>query len=204
MKTFYLIVISFIAFISCNKTKDHGQTTVLVSVIDNTTQKPVANATVALKKQDRENTGGLGFITIDTKTTDANGQVTFDFNAESNYTYTAWSSKPNYVNDGQAHGRIEKVGIKKSTVTVPLSPQAFLKIHLIKQSSNYVYISFQAQDFGGLNPLDTTINYQGFGSIYGNKINSIPYWINDINGQQTHNQDIYCPAFDTTTLTINF
>jgi hypothetical protein len=188
----YWLIIFFI-FNSCSKiskVKVSGQ------AIDETTNVGVAGATIYLIKQDKENNIG-GELVAET-TTDSNGNFKFEFKSNSGYNYYATAQKNQYIDDGSSRADISIKFIGKSKPIIKMKPYGYLTLHLIKISQSYEVLHIGYKAYGGFGLLDTLVLHDTY--IYGNKINNIGWFVNQTNYQD----EIYCPAFDTTIYEIKF
>jgi len=112
--------------ISCNKDKNIFSG-VSGTVLDKTTNAPVAAAEVALFEKDAEIFGGLGGVMIESKFADANGSFHFDFTERNGYNYYVQAIKTQYWNDQSSN--ITFVHYGEEDVIVYLQPEGSLEIH---------------------------------------------------------------------------
>jgi len=178
--------------ISCNKDKNIFSG-VSGTVLDKTTNAPVAAAEVALFEKDAEIFGGLGGVMIESKFADANGSFHFDFTERNGYNYYVQAIKTQYWNDQSSN--ITFVHYGEEDVIVYLQPEGSLEIHfeniIPSLPSDIFGINGYITDILYGESVDTTIIY----IVYGNVWNELHWAVGD---DPTQSDTVYCPAFDTT------
>lgn len=187
---FFITILAFLT--ACDKDKNITSG-VTGTVLDKTTNLPIAEAEVALFEKDDEIFGGLGGEMLESKFADSNGCFHFDFTERSGYNYYVQAIKAQYWNDQS--NNITFVHFGDDAAVVYLQPEASLQIHYQNVSpsspSDIFGINGYVSDvlYGGL--IDTTIIY----IVYGNTSNEL-HWA--VGYEPTQSDTIYCPAFDTT------
>lgn len=124
---FALIVFQFL--LSCKK-KDCNKVLEKGSVYDETTNKPIADATVILiaNKSGCFSCSG-GFVTKTIKT-DKNGDFLMEFEGSSDYYYTMKAIKEKYYDSVEGGARDECSPDKRKKKLLYINPEAYLKLHI--------------------------------------------------------------------------
>ncbi len=203
---FYLFFLSFIATASSCE-KESGPTTANGTVLDKTTNTPVADAEVGLFEKEPGLFANLGAELLQTKYSDANGKCSFDFIARKGYVYYLQAIKDQYFNDQSNNiSYLHDTG-GETDVTVYLQPEAFLQVHVIDKEPYFDNSEFRGNLYGGSIQiygymLDTTF----IGKVYGNTDFQLYCVVENLTSHELEIFDnlIYCPAFDTTYFEISY
>lgn len=175
-------------------------------VVDATTNEGIAGVTVQLYGKKKDFLGSNSNVFVGIAISNAKGEFLFNFNAKNNLSYYV-SAVPShqYIDDGSSETKADSKLFKKIDAIIKLKPWGYIKLHLVKTSTQYLFIIAPGYSGGRIGTLDTLITIRDYGYIYGNQINQIGYQIRDLNGNITNYEDaIYCPAFDTTIYKINY
>jgi hypothetical protein len=187
----YLLIAIFL-FNSCSKI---SKTKVFGQAIDETSNIGVNNATIYLIKQDNEN--NIGGELVSETSTDINGNFEFEFKSTSGFKYYVTAQKNQYIDDGNSRADITLKFNGKSTPIIKMKPYGYLMLHLINILPNNEVLTIGYKTYGGVG-LDTMVLYDAY--IYGNRTNQIGWFVD----QNNYQNEIYCPAFDTTVYEIKF
>ncbi|MBC8047854.1 MAG: hypothetical protein H7Y00_13735 [Fimbriimonadaceae bacterium] len=187
-------ILLFLIFLSasCNKNENiHNGVT--GTVLDKTTNTPVADAEVGLFEKDAEIFGGLGGVLLETKYAESDGSFHFDFTERSGYNYYVHAIKEQYFNDQS--NNITYIHNGDDDVIVYLQPQGYLNIHFknvlpSSPSDQFGINGYVTDNFVG-NDLDTNVIY----TVYSNMLIEL-HWA--VGYDETISDTIYCPSFDTT------
>ncbi|MBC8045303.1 MAG: hypothetical protein H7Y00_00760, partial [Fimbriimonadaceae bacterium] len=152
MKTLFSIFILTLSIIGCDKNMHSGVTG---TVLDKTTNTPVAEAEVGLFEKDAEIFGGFGGVLLETKYAESDGSFYFDFTERSGYNYYVHAIKDQYFNDQS--NNITYVHNGDEDVIVYLQPEAYLRVH-IKTVNEYEIFDHMS------------VNGTGEGAFYGNTV----------------------------------
>jgi hypothetical protein len=203
-KQIALILCGIILCFACKKDKHHTVTN--GTVIDATTQQPVAYATINLIAENFECVS-CGYQYIEQKQTDANGNFSFDFTAEDRKGYYLRGIANNYFNTYQPVQieTGEKYNKKNKNKQINIMPMAWVKIHFKNTTQ-----MFEA-DINGTSQLitgpfaDVMIYLKD--PVQGNKDLQLVYWIfhsnNDPNPERFI-KNFFCKPLDTTLINITY
>jgi hypothetical protein len=169
-KTIYILI--FLSLFEGCKKDPSINTSVEGMIIDATTSKPIANATVYLLSGSSSILSGSRGVQA-AYPADGNGHFSFEFKSNNSLIYSLAASEKKYF-DNIGTSTIYLTKNRGNNNNIKLTPRAFLKIH-IKSVNNNDYIHLGAPcvigcAFGGQN-LDTTLSY----NAYGNKNNPIDW-----------------------------
>jgi len=181
--------------ISCNKDKNIFSG-VSGTVLDKTTNTPVAEAEVALFEKDAEIFGGLGGVMLESKFADANGSFHFDFTERNGYNYYVQAIKSQYWNDQSSN--ITFVHYGEEDVIVYLQPEGYLKIYInnvnIYEPSDHISVNGTIESGFYGNEVDTSVIILTLGSL----THQLSWFIYHDGSIENDVDYIYTPAFDTT------
>lgn len=209
-----LIFLLIIACISCTK-RNHSA--VEVTVVDATTNKPVSDIPVSLRRFRKLAIRGSPSEYIDTRVSDVNGKVSFDFKYDRGNNYRIESDigrlyyfSPTHANatsyflEDKQNLELEK---GKNEVTLKVYEQTFLKLRLVStQAQNKaVHISdmtnFSFRNVLSLPAVDTVVLLKI--SKYGH--DNLSWSVYSGSGpEQTFTQPLYYNGHDTTYYTITY
>jgi hypothetical protein len=192
---------------SCCK-KDNSHTTVEGFVINETNNAAVADAVVMLMARNPACFSCASGV-VQTYKADSKGKFSFEFEADKDLIYTVGANKQNYY--ANETGMDINNGQKNKSIFVRLKPYGYLKIHIkntqpIDDNDLIGFNSFCTPiEFYGQN-IDTTFLYCRYCGcpFLGNEYNTIYYWITKNGVKKVYSASVYCPAFDTTTYSINY
>jgi hypothetical protein len=200
---FSLAIISISCFSGCNKGDSDGPTTADGHIIDATTGNGIGGAKAIIVRRKKASMTALDATQIASQVTDANGHFHFEFDGEESYGYTVVGSAGHYSD--QSEGGYVRPGRKNKDLKVSLSPRAYLFIKLINKppiDKKDVFVS------GYFNPTISLPNYGGDTAFYraprGNKENIVSLVTTTAAGQEIKHYNIYCPALDTTEITLEY
>jgi hypothetical protein len=196
-------ILSSFFFSGCNKGDSDGPTTAGGHIIDATTGKGIARAKAIIVRRKKASMTALDATQIVSQVTDVNGHFHFEFDAEEAYGYTVVGSAGHYSD--QSEGGYVRPGRKNKDLKVSLAPRAYLYIKLTNTpplDKKGVVIS------GSFNPTIGLPQYDGdtffVRSTVGNRENLVNLVTRTINGEEVKQYNIYCPALDTTEVTLEY
>ena len=206
MKNIYIyITFLFILSTSCGKTVYNSRAQ--GHIIDATTGQPIAGAWVELT---REKTAFLGRTTIETEAktlTKEDGSFVIDYRRSRGWNYVVYSGKQDYFfSPSSEQESLDFIGNKN--LQIKLFPKAEL-VFDIRNTKGGSGVSFRV----GHTRNNQTTSSTGQGTfqlfqieVEGNKQIDVSYLITLLpNGKKFEiDTSIYCPAFQTTTFTIEY
>jgi hypothetical protein len=200
MKYSLLLIPLLFAFSCKKKDATSGPTTIQGQVVDASSGKGIYDATVGLVQQPKGSFGAAGMKQIAGVSSDRNGNFSFNFNYDDNYSYEVLATA-NYYYDSNG-GTDIKAGNNKD-VKVLLTPKGYVRFLLHNEP-----------------PLDTAsidINFEGipnFGPIYKDTIvygwsigSTKQLFLQDIRTRKSDisaHDSIFVKSLDTVTYTINY
>jgi hypothetical protein len=195
-------ILSALCFASCNKGDSNGPTTADGHIIDATTGKGIGGARAIIVRKKTASMTALDATQISSQTTDANGHFHFEFDAEEGYGYTVVGSAGHYGD--QSEGGYIQPGKKNKDLKVSLSPNAYLFINLINSQP----IDKKGVFISGFNPTISLPQFDGDTFFYrttrGNMENQVNLVTTTTAGQEVKHYKVYCPALDTTEVTLEY
>ncbi len=137
-----IFIVLLLIFSSCKK--NGAQVILSGKVLDVTNSNPVPYATVFVQKN---NSGCISCnpATFATVTADANGNFSYTYSTEKNYSYDVAAISNNYFGNASTGG-VSVNGTGNINVVVKLQPHSWLKLHF-KNVSPYNYSD--KIDYGG-------------------------------------------------------
>lgn len=203
-----------IVCISCTK---RNRSAVEVTVVDATTNKPVSGIPVSLRRFRKLAIRGSPSEYIDTRVSDVNGQVSFDFKYDRGNNYRiesdigrlysfspAHTDATSYFLEDKQNLELEK---DKTEITLKVYEQTFLKLRLTSNQARNkaVHISdmtnFSFRNVLSLAAVDTVVLLKI--SKYGH--DNLSWKVHSGNGpEQTFTEPLYYNGHDTTYYTINY
>jgi hypothetical protein len=192
---------------SCCK-KDNSHTTVEGFVINETNNAAVADAVVMLMARNPACFSCASGV-VQTYKADSKGKFSFEFEADKDLIYTVGANKQNYY--ANETGMNINNGEKNKSVFVRIKPYGFLKIHAKNTQPFDDYDLFELPSsctvtYASGSNVDTVLVYCQYCGcpVLGNQYNDIYYWITKNGVKKNYSASVYCPAFDTTTYSINY
>jgi hypothetical protein len=211
MKTKILVLtLMLFAMQACKKDDLRGGHTISECyVVDKTTQQPIANARVRLIYDDSNDISpGVSGEVKDTKYTDGNGFVCFDFkDTEDQYDFLIDVKFDKYFfwsYNNAVHGNNIVYTGKRNHNRIEIQPEAYLKVNFVKTGAN----SSASYDEPCNNNRITTsesLLYEADCPLFGNTKEQLKFVYTDLNYFSfSVFIDTILPSFDTTTITVNF
>jgi hypothetical protein len=210
---FVLLVPLLFSMASCER-KPLNRTFIDVrgQVLEIVTQKPIANALVAIYEEGGEFLGSSWTRLLDSTRTDANGFYRFnkpDLDNGSTFTLSAVAKKY-YVFDAISNRTNFETGKVVTNCNLILEPYAWIKVHVKNvnpfDENDLILLDQLVSPWGGTHSylgmrVDTTYNRQ-----IGGNINQRVLWISKKNGISTRYFDsaFVVPAHDTISLPIHY
>jgi hypothetical protein len=213
MKTKILILALMLFSLQACKKDDlrGGHTISECYVVDKTTQQPIANARVRLIYDDSNDISpGVSGEVKDTKYTDGNGFVCFDFkDTEDQYDFLIDVKFDKYFfwsYNNAVHGNNIVYTGKRNHNRIEIQPEAYLKVNFVKTGANLLGRFYDVCD--GFYYYTTSLAYEEYYNpcpVFGNTNIGFNYgFYNNIDGWQIFSDTIFCKSFDTTTFILNF
>jgi 5-hydroxyisourate hydrolase-like protein (transthyretin family) len=174
-------------------------------IVDFTTGKGIAGAKVFLKRSKGQTLDPTNAVEQDTIYTGSDGNFDFHYKKYNNWSYEICASKEDYFFDPNLDYKTVEKDNNRS-LELKLFPKAILNFD-IKNSKGGDFLNFgilvgrcSREEILGQGVFKT-IPFE----VIGNTITPFSYYIVDRNGQESIvDTVIYCPAFQTTTFTIEY
>ena len=204
-----ILIISFLA--SCKKDSEFSSSE--GRVLENGSNKPIANAKIIISKcVGNFNSGGVDCSTVDTIYSDAQGKYKYYKELVGNEVYTGvgnyefFAKKTGYLYQKHIVAMPTRGAISQDIILVP---EAWLKIHVKNEkpfdSRDIIeIIGLYAGDNGGGYKDAVDMDYIKYYQQAGNDSLSIRYSIRKNEIFTTYFKKIYLPALDTTTFNLFF
>ena len=185
----------------CEKELDH--TIAEGQVVDAVTGKPVAGAAVAVMEKENWNFSG-GYKQIVTTYADGDGRYSLSFNTRDDYNYSLAG-----VKEGSYFTSSDYVSVKKNRknkVNVPLTPKAWLKMHIKNVNPVNEHDIVKIVEPGGSRPF---FRGQSIDTVFIQAVNpvfpvKIYYWSTKGGITKEKKDTVSCPPLDTTHYYINY
>lgn len=197
-----LVIASMFLVSGCEKYPEN-QAEVKGVVRDANTGNGIPNAKVALVSQDNGYSIGGGFKVVEVYTADANGAYSFSFTGNQSLNYYVSASTTMFREYIPNSSTLIVLG-KKSTISVNLSPKAWLKLHIKNarpvDMNDLIFIGINGAGKYRGQDVDMLLEDE----IDGGK-NFTIYGFSEKGGmKKTHDTTIFCKAGDTTKYQLNY
>ncbi|MBI3233882.1 MAG: carboxypeptidase regulatory-like domain-containing protein [Bacteroidetes bacterium] len=199
MKNIYIIITTLVLFTTFGCKKTVFNRTAEGRIIDATTGQGIEGAKVFLIRSKGEFLGPTTTEEQDTVYTDADGKFEFHFKKYRQWNYQIYAVKKDYFFDPSNDYTNWNRDNRKS-LELKLKPQATLICNTVNsKGGNQVYITPMNSLINNANSTTTSF------VIEGNKTIELKYKVTQNSGSfQWFDTSIYCHAFESSTLTINF
>jgi hypothetical protein len=207
----YILFLLFaILFLFSCKKRDCNRIYTKGSVYDETTHQPLGDATVYLLSQKTDCFTCQPGIITEFKTNEK-GEFIIDYEGDSGFSYLMKATKEKYFESTSLATLNEcSKNYKKDRSLLFITPEAYLKL-LIKNTQpfdagDYIHINIGSDLYGNFlnsfygTDIDTIVELK----VFGNTVNSIPVFIHKNGNTISKQEEIYCPAFDTTYYQITY
>lgn len=201
-KQYIFLLLFFISLSSlrCNKDKEIIHPTISGTVLESGSNKAIEGVTVFLARKDKNIIGGLGYQTLETKTSDASGKFSFDYNPDEKFIYVVAARKAPYFDSEYYYPN----SWTNNILTIYLKPPGYLKIH-IKNINNSDLIGIGSPCTINCSFYGYQDNIAGIYKILGNTPYQLVWYVYKFNvDTTTHFGTINIPAFDTVLFNINY
>ncbi len=206
MKKIYIYILFwFILATSCDKTVYNSRAQ--GHIIDATTGQPIAGAWVELT---REKTPFLGRTTIETEAktlTKEDGSFVIDYRRSRGWNYVVYSGKQDYFfSPSSEQESLDFIGNKNLQIKLAPRAELIFDIQNTKGGIGIFFTTFNTRTNQTTSSTGSNTFQQFPINVEGNKLIQIRYYITLFpSGKDVrYDTSIYCPAFESTTLRIDY
>lgn len=200
MKNLFVLGVLFLFLTSNSCRKDKSSMTFVTGIVsEKGTGNPIEGATVFLGRKDKNSFSGLSIQTVKTVICNVNGEYSFEYEEEEDYTYVVIVRKVPYYESIFYYPRKGE----KNLLNISLAAPSYLKLKIKNISgADRLAIGYPCSCTFYGTTIDTTTNPISINSYENLKY----YWLIYKYSIDTikDSASIFIPAFDTTIINLNY